>query len=90
MASAAVRIDPFRRVKGMGGNLAGRIRCAREGKEDMCSAGVGEDGGRGDRAQQGSMVTVVVVRIVRFQRGEGVRVRETRDWWGRDCSRKKS
>ena len=45
-------------------------------KEDMGSAGVGEDGRRGDRTQQGSMVTVVVVR---FQRGEGVRVRETRD-----------
>ncbi len=49
-------------------------------KEDMGSAGVGEDGGRGDRTQQGSMVTVVIVGIVRFQRGEGVRVRETRDW----------
>ncbi len=49
-------------------------------KEDMGSAGVGEDGGRGDRTQQGSMVTVVIVGIVRFQRGEGVGVRETRDW----------
>ena len=49
-------------------------------KKDMGSAGVGKDGRRGDRAQQGSMVTVVVVGIVRFQRGEGVRVRETRDW----------
>ncbi len=33
-------------------------------KEDMGSTGVGEDGGRGDRAQQGGMVTVVVVEIV--------------------------
>ncbi len=49
-------------------------------KEYMGSAGVGEDGGRGDRSQQESMITVVVVGIVRFQRGEGVRVRETRDW----------
>jgi hypothetical protein len=48
-------------------------------KEDMRSAGIGEDGGRGDRTQQGSMVTGVVVGIVRFQRGEGVRVGETRD-----------
>ncbi len=47
-------------------------------KKDMGSAGVGKDGRRGDRAQQGSMVTVVVVGIVRLQRGEGVRVRETR------------
>ena len=49
-------------------------------KEDMGSAGVGEDGGRGDRTQQGSMVTVVIVGIVRFQRGEGVGVRKTRGW----------
>ena len=49
-------------------------------KEDMGSTGVGEDGGRGDRAQQGSMMTVVVVGIVRFQRGEGVGVRKTRAW----------
>ncbi len=49
-------------------------------KEDMGSTGVGEDGGRGDRTQQGSMVTVVVVGIFRFQRGEVVGVRETRDW----------
>ncbi len=47
-------------------------------EEDMGSAGVGEDGGGGDRAQQGSMVIVVVVGIVRFQRGEGVGVRKTR------------
>jgi hypothetical protein len=49
-------------------------------KEDMGSSGVGKDGRRGDRTQQRSIVTVVVVGIVRFQRGEGVRVRETRDW----------
>ncbi len=68
------------RVKGMGGSWTGRMRCAREGrKKDMGSAGVGEDGRRGDRTQQGSMMTVVVVGIVRFQRGEGVRVTETRD-----------
>ncbi len=36
-------------------------------KKDMGSAGVGKDGRRGDRTQQGSiMVTVVVVGIVRF------------------------
>ncbi len=49
-------------------------------KEDMGSTGVGEDGGRGDRAQPRSMMTVVIVGIVRFQRGEGVGVRETRGW----------
>ena len=49
-------------------------------KEDMGSAGVGEDGGGGYRAQQGSMVIVVVVGIFRFQRGEGVGVGETRGW----------
>ncbi len=49
-------------------------------KEDMGSAGVSEDGRGDDGTQQGSMVTVAVVGIVRFQRGEGVRVRETRDW----------
>ncbi len=42
-------------------------------KEDMSSAGVGKDGRWGDRTQQGTMVTVVAVKIVRFQRGEGVR-----------------
>ncbi len=41
-------------------------------KEDMGSTGVGEDGGRGDRAQQESMMTVVVVGIVRFQRELGL------------------
>ena len=41
-------------------------------KEDMGSAGIGEDGGGGDRAQQGSMVIVVFVGIFRFQRGKGV------------------
>ncbi len=46
-------------------------------KEDMGSAGVSEDG---RRDEQGSTVTVVGVGIVRFQRGEGVRVREARDW----------
>ncbi len=55
----------------------------------MGSAGVGEDGGRGDRTQQGSIVTIVVVGIVRFQCGEGIRVRETRDWEGRDYCRDK-
>ncbi len=49
-------------------------------KEDLGTARVGKDGRRGDRTQQGGMVTVVVVGIVRSQRGEGVRVRETRDW----------
>ena len=49
-------------------------------KEDMGSTGVGEDRGRGDRAQQGSMMTGVVIGIVRFQRGEGVGVREARGW----------
>ncbi len=46
-------------------------------KKDMGSAGVGEDGGRGDRAQQGSIM-IVVVGTVRFQRGEGVGVRKAR------------
>jgi hypothetical protein len=45
-------------------------------KEDMGSTGVGKDRGRDDRAQQGSMMTGVVIGIVRFQRGEGVGVRE--------------
>jgi hypothetical protein len=58
-------------------------------KEDMGSAGVGEDGGRGDRTQQGSMVTVVIVGTVRLQSDEGVGVRETRDWCRRDYSRDK-
>ena len=49
-------------------------------QKNMGGAGVGEDGGRGDRAQQGRMMTVVVVGIVRFQRGEGVGVGETRSW----------
>ncbi len=49
-------------------------------KKDMGSTGVGEDGGRDDRAQQGSMMAGVVIGIVRFQRGEGVGVRETRSW----------
>ncbi len=50
-------------------------------KEDMGSTGVGEDGGRDDRAQQGSKMTVVVIikiMIVRCQRGERVGVREAR------------
>ncbi len=58
-------------------------------KKDMGSDGVSKDGGRGDRTQQGSMVTVVVVGIIRFQHGEGVRVRETRDWGLRDYCRDK-
>ncbi len=49
-------------------------------KEDMGSTGVGEDGGRDDREQQGRMMTSVVIGIVTFQRGEGVGVRETRSW----------
>ncbi len=74
------------RVKGMGGSWAGCMMCVREERKDsrrrtwMGIAGVDEYGRKGDRTQQGSMVTVVVVGIVRFQRGEGVRVRETRDW----------
>jgi hypothetical protein len=72
------------RVKGMGGSWAGRMRCAREGRADSRrrtwvapeSARMGE----GVRTQQGSMVTVIGVGIVRFQCGEGVRVREKRDW----------
>ncbi len=69
----------------MGGILAGRMRCEREGaddrlpKEDMRSAGIGEDERRGDRTQQGSRIRVVI-EIVRFQRGEVVGVRKTRDW----------
>ena len=49
-------------------------------EKDMGSAGVGKDRGRGDRAQQGSMMTGVVIGIVRFQCGEGVGVREARGW----------
>jgi hypothetical protein len=49
-------------------------------KKDMGSTGVGKDGRGGDRTQKGRMVTGVIVGIVRFQRGEGVRVRETRGW----------
>ncbi len=64
------------RAKAMGGSWAGRMRCAR----DMGSPGIDEDGRSSDRTQQGIVVTVVVVAIVRFQRSEGVRVRETRDW----------
>ncbi len=41
-------------------------------KENMSSAGVSEDRRRGDKTQHGSMVTVVVVGIARFQRGEGL------------------
>ncbi len=71
--------------EGHGGKLGRAHEVCKRGedritKEDMSSAGVGKDGRRGDRTQQGSMATVVVVGIVRFQRGEGVRVRETRDW----------
>ncbi len=58
-------------------------------KEDMGSTGVGKDGGRDDRAQQGRVMTGVVIGIIRFQRGEGVGVRETRSWGWRDCSRDK-
>ncbi len=66
--------------EGHGGELGRAHEVGKRGedrltKEDMGSAGVGEDGRRGDRTQQGSMVTVVVVGIVRFQRGEGVRVK---------------
>ena len=49
-------------------------------KEDMGSTGVGQDRGRDDRAQQGSMMTGVVIGLVRVQRGEGVGVREARGW----------
>ena len=49
-------------------------------KEDMGSTGVGKDRGRDDRAQQGSMMTGVVIGIVGFQRGERVGVREKRNW----------
>ncbi len=71
--------------EGHGGKLGRAYKMCKRGedrlsKEDMGSAGVGKDGRRGDRTQQGSMVTIVVVGIVRFQRGERVRVRETRDW----------
>ncbi len=71
-AGSSGRIDPLGRVNGMGGSWAGRMRWAnkrgedRVTKEDMGSSGVSEDGRRGDRTQQGSIVTVVVVGIVRF------------------------
>jgi hypothetical protein len=76
-----MRIDPLGRVKGMGGSWheVGKGGEDRLTKKDMGSSGVGEDGKRGDKTQQGSMLIVVVVGIVRFQRGEGVWVRETRD-----------
>ena len=46
-------------------------------KEDMRSPGIGKDGRRGNRTEQGRMVRVVV-GIVRFQRGERIGVSETR------------
>ncbi len=49
-------------------------------KKDMGSSGVGKDRKGGDRTQQGNILTGVVVGIIRFQRGEGVRVREMRGW----------
>ena len=49
-------------------------------KEDMGTTGVGEDRGWGDRAQLGSVMTEVVIGIFRFQRSEGVGVREARGW----------
>ncbi len=51
-------------------------------KEDMRSAGIGEDGRRGGGAQQGRVNRVFIVGIARFQSGEGVEVGETRDWFG--------
>jgi hypothetical protein len=48
----------------------------------MRSTGIGKDGGRGDRAQQGRVERGFVVGIVRFQSGEGVEVGETEDWFG--------
>ncbi len=53
-----MRINPLGRVKGMGGIWAGRMNeVGKRGedrltKEDMGSAGVGEDGRRDDRTQQ--------------------------------------
>ncbi len=62
------------------GVRAASIACPPDTKKDMGRSGVGKDGRGGDRTQQGSIVTGVVVGIVRFQRGEGVRVIETRGW----------
>jgi hypothetical protein len=64
------------------------MRSAGLPKENMRSAGIGEDGRRDNGTQQG-MVGGVVVGIVRFQRGEGVRVREPRGWRGGHYSREK-
>ena len=81
------------RVKDRGRSWAGRMRCAREGRTDSRrrtwvapeSARMKE--GMTEHNRGVYMVRVVVVGgIVRFQRGEGVRVRETRVRWGRDCS----
>ena len=76
------------RVKGMDGSWAGAHEVCKRGEdrlteEDMGSAGIGEDGGGGDRAQQGSMVIGVVVGIVRSQRGEEVGVRKTYERLGK-------
>ena len=50
-------------------------------KEDMRRPGIGKDGRRSNRTEQGRMVRVVV-GIVRFQDSERIGVRETRGWGG--------
>ena len=68
--------------EGNGWELGRAHEVCKRGEElkDMGSTGVGKDGRGGDRTQKGRMVTGVIVGIVRFQRSEGVRVRETRGW----------
>ncbi len=77
----------------MGGSV---VRWEREGstgyrlpKEDMRGTEIGKDEERGDRTQQGRVGRVFVVVIVRFQSGEGVKVRKTGDWFGGDYGREK-
>ncbi len=48
----------------------------------MRSTGVGKDGWRGERAQQGRLKRVFIVGIVRLQSGEEVEVGEMRDGFG--------
>ncbi len=57
-------------------------------KEDMRCTGIGKDERGSNRTKQGSMGRVIV-GIVRFQRGEGIGVKEPRDWFGGNNGRDK-
>ena len=79
----AVRMEPLGRVNGMGGRVKGRMRCEREGRTDSrrrtCVAPESARMGEGvieHRREGGGGVFVrfVLVGIVRFQRGEWIRV----------------